>query len=147
MAGSEALLAAVSCCLVLQCCRSCKKAKSGTRSSEDPRAAAKVRSTNHDIGRAGTATAKTVVFIRPSVSRALQSSGVEHSSESRTLPSHKAASPQEELLPEVKWLGKAVEIMQLGQNAVDEVKAEDGALAGQLHERRVRAAWNSSKGN
>eukprot|EP00965_Chrysotila_dentata_P096850 3201009-Pleurochrysis_carterae.AAC.1 len=37
--------------------------------------------------------------------------------------------------------------MQLGQSFVDEVKAEDGAPAGQLHERRLRAAGNSSIGN
>eukprot|EP00965_Chrysotila_dentata_P143550 4743171-Pleurochrysis_carterae.AAC.1 len=37
-------------------------------------AAAKVRSTNHGTGRAGMVSAKTVVLIRLSVSRALESS-------------------------------------------------------------------------
>eukprot|EP00965_Chrysotila_dentata_P124797 4126151-Pleurochrysis_carterae.AAC.1 len=69
MAGSEAL-AAVSCCVVQRCCMSCSSVKSGLRSSEEPRAAAKVRSTNHGAGCAGTAAAKTVVLIRLSVSRA-----------------------------------------------------------------------------
>eukprot|EP00965_Chrysotila_dentata_P106190 3506948-Pleurochrysis_carterae.AAC.1 len=69
MAGSDAL-AAVSCCVVQRCCKSCSNVKSRTRSSEDPRAAAKVRSINHGPGRAGTATAKTVVSMRLSVSRA-----------------------------------------------------------------------------
>eukprot|EP00965_Chrysotila_dentata_P256482 6212552-Pleurochrysis_carterae.AAC.1 len=62
------------------------------------------------------------------------SSGVEHSSKGRAVPSRKAVSPQEELLSGVERLGKAVEIMPLGQHAIDEVKAEDSAPAGQLHE-------------
>eukprot|EP00965_Chrysotila_dentata_P097592 3225257-Pleurochrysis_carterae.AAC.1 len=37
--------------------------------------------------------------------------------------------------------------MQLGQDAVDEVKANDSAPAGQLPERGVRAAGDSSKGH
>eukprot|EP00965_Chrysotila_dentata_P219128 6190948-Pleurochrysis_carterae.AAC.2 len=77
----------------------------------------------------------------------IQSSGVEYRSEGRTVSSRKAASPQEELLPGVERLGKAVKIMRLGQDAVDEIKAEDSAPAGQMPERRVRAAWESSKGN
>eukprot|EP00965_Chrysotila_dentata_P001056 34405-Pleurochrysis_carterae.AAC.4 len=115
--------------------------KRETRSSEDSRAAANVRSTNHGTGHAGKATAKTVV--RLSVSRAVELSG----SEGLSVPSLKAASPQEELLPGVEWLGKAMEIMPLGQNAVDEVKAEGSAPAGQSHESRVRAAEDSSNGN
>eukprot|EP00965_Chrysotila_dentata_P052454 1740233-Pleurochrysis_carterae.AAC.1 len=72
MAGSEAL-AAVSCCVVQWSCRSCNNAKRGTRSSEAPRADTKVRSTNHGTGRAGTATARTVVLtIRASVSSAAE---------------------------------------------------------------------------
>eukprot|EP00965_Chrysotila_dentata_P001008 32971-Pleurochrysis_carterae.AAC.1 len=71
MAGSEAL-AAVSCCVVQRSCRSCKNLKRGTRSSEAPKADAKVRSTSHGTGRAGTATAKTVVLTRASVSSAAE---------------------------------------------------------------------------
>eukprot|EP00965_Chrysotila_dentata_P059604 1977677-Pleurochrysis_carterae.AAC.2 len=54
-AGREAL-AAVNCCLVQRCCRSCMSAKRGATSPEAPRADAKVRSKNHGTGRAGTAT-------------------------------------------------------------------------------------------
>eukprot|EP00965_Chrysotila_dentata_P224956 6194486-Pleurochrysis_carterae.AAC.1 len=43
-------LAAVSCCVVQRCCRSCRNVNCGTRSSEEPRAAANVRSTNHAQG-------------------------------------------------------------------------------------------------
>eukprot|EP00965_Chrysotila_dentata_P171154 5648127-Pleurochrysis_carterae.AAC.1 len=46
--------------------------KRGTRSSKAPRADAKVKSTNHGTGRAGTATAKTVVLMRASVSSAAE---------------------------------------------------------------------------
>eukprot|EP00965_Chrysotila_dentata_P224957 6194486-Pleurochrysis_carterae.AAC.2 len=42
-----------------------------------------------------------------------------------------------------------MEIMQLGKHADDELKAENGAPAGQeeLHKGRIRAAGSSSKGN
>eukprot|EP00965_Chrysotila_dentata_P086009 2838510-Pleurochrysis_carterae.AAC.2 len=65
-------MAAVSCCVVQRCCRSCMSVKRGTRSSEAPRADARVRSTNYGTGRAGTATAKTVVLMRASVSSAAE---------------------------------------------------------------------------
>eukprot|EP00965_Chrysotila_dentata_P221414 6192369-Pleurochrysis_carterae.AAC.2 len=44
----------------------------GTRSSDNPRAAAKERSANHGTGRAGTATVKTVMSISASVSKAAE---------------------------------------------------------------------------
>eukprot|EP00965_Chrysotila_dentata_P199915 6179662-Pleurochrysis_carterae.AAC.1 len=44
----------------------------GTRSLDEPKAAVKVRSENHGTGRAGTATVKTVVLMRASVSRAAE---------------------------------------------------------------------------
>eukprot|EP00965_Chrysotila_dentata_P215070 6188545-Pleurochrysis_carterae.AAC.1 len=46
-------LAAVSCSVVHRCCRSCRKVNRRTRSSDDPKAAAKVRSENHRTGAQG----------------------------------------------------------------------------------------------
>eukprot|EP00965_Chrysotila_dentata_P055890 1853415-Pleurochrysis_carterae.AAC.1 len=93
----------------------------GDRSSDASRADAKVRSTNHGTGRAGTTMAKTVVLMRMSVSSAA------------------------ELRTAVKGLSKAAEVMQLSENTIDELNAEDGMPACQLHEGKVRAAGDSPR--
>eukprot|EP00965_Chrysotila_dentata_P190888 6174174-Pleurochrysis_carterae.AAC.3 len=77
----------------------------------------------------------------------VQGRGVEHSSEGRTVSLRKAAGPRKGLLSREKGLGKAVEIVQLSKDAVDEVKAKNGAPAERLHEGRVHAARNGGKGN
>eukprot|EP00965_Chrysotila_dentata_P071157 2351268-Pleurochrysis_carterae.AAC.1 len=80
MAGSNAL-AAVSCCVVQRCCKSCSNVKSGTRSSEDPRAAAKVRMIHKPWHRARrNGYSKDGCFDK---AERVKSSGVEHSSEGR----------------------------------------------------------------
>eukprot|EP00965_Chrysotila_dentata_P022561 747204-Pleurochrysis_carterae.AAC.1 len=90
------------------------KVKRGTRSSDEPRAAAKVRSENHGTGRAGTATVKTVVLIRAG-------GGVEDSSKGCPIPSRQATRPEEELLSGEEGFSKAVEVMQLGKDVINEV--------------------------
>eukprot|EP00965_Chrysotila_dentata_P261316 6214211-Pleurochrysis_carterae.AAC.2 len=97
MAGSEALAAAVSCCVVQRCCKSCSNVNSATRSSEDPcegSCEGKIHKPWYRARRNGYSEDGRV-----NKAQRVQSSGVEHSSEGRTVPSRKAARPQEELLP------------------------------------------------
>eukprot|EP00965_Chrysotila_dentata_P146228 4828981-Pleurochrysis_carterae.AAC.2 len=124
-------LATVSCCVVQRCCRSCRSVKRGTRSSEAPRADAKARSTNQGTGRGGGSYGKDS---RVDERKIVERRRVEDSREGRAVPSHQAASSKKELFPRVKGVRKAVEVVELSQDAVDELDAKDSAPTRKLHE-------------
>eukprot|EP00965_Chrysotila_dentata_P027814 924144-Pleurochrysis_carterae.AAC.2 len=66
--------------------------------------------------------------------KSVESRRVEDSRKGRAVPSRQAASPEKELFPGVKGLGKAVKVEELSEDAVDEIDAKDGAPTRKLHE-------------
>eukprot|EP00965_Chrysotila_dentata_P216880 6189631-Pleurochrysis_carterae.AAC.2 len=80
-------------------------------------------------GRGGIAKVISVVLMSARVSRAAE---WRTAVKDRAAPSRQAASPKIELLSRAKGSGEAVEVVQLSEDAVDELDAKDGAPACKL---------------